>query len=42
MWSFYCSGTLDASVVLGIFASLRSVGCAITLAAAGTMARVVG
>ena len=36
MWSFYCSGTLDASVVLGIFvASLRSVGCAITLAAAG-------
>ena len=36
MWSFYCSGTLDSSVVLGIFvASLRSVGCAITLAAAG-------
>ena len=36
MWSFYCAGTLDASVVMGIFvASLRSVGCAVTLAAAG-------
>ena len=36
VWSFYCSGTLDESVVLGIFvASLRAVGCAATLAAAG-------
>lgn len=35
-WSFYCSGTLDQNVILGIFvASLRAVGCAATLAAAG-------
>ena len=36
MWSFYCSGTLDQSVFLGILvASLRAVGCAATLATAG-------
>lgn len=33
---FYCSGTLDESVILEIFiASLRAVGCAATLASAG-------
>ena len=36
MWSFYCSGTLDQTVILNIFiASLRAVGCAATLATAG-------
>ena len=35
-WSYYCAGTLDDSVVVGIFvAALRAVGCAATLAAAG-------
>ena len=37
MWNhFYCAGALDVSVVLSIFvASVRAVGCAATLAAAG-------
>ena len=37
MWThFYCAGALDASVMLSIFvASIRAVGCAATLAAAG-------
>lgn len=41
-WHPYCSGPVDAHVVLGILvASLRAVGCAATLAAAGfLMARL--
>ena len=36
MGDYYCSGSLDEHVVLGIFvASLRAVGCATTLASAG-------
>ena len=41
-WHPFCSGALDAHVMLGILtASLRAVGCAATLAAAGfAMARL--
>ena len=40
-WHPFCSGSLDSHVIFGIFvASLRAVGCAATLAAAGlVMAR---